>query len=132
MKYLRILILAIVVLLHFNMGFSADIQEVDGLKYEWVSYNGGDPNNTMGKANLVGYTNLKESITIPYSIKWPKGTHKGREVKITSISDYAFQNCTSLKSIDFSSISLIDKQCFAGCSSLSEIHINNASPPDGG
>ena len=94
MKFLRILILVFVGLLHSNMGFAADVQEVDGLKYEWVSYNGGNPNNSMGKANLIGYTSLKESVVVPYSIKWPKGTHKGREVKISSICDIG--NCRTV------------------------------------
>ncbi|MBR4226480.1 MAG: leucine-rich repeat domain-containing protein, partial [Candidatus Methanomethylophilaceae archaeon] len=43
---------------------------------------------------------------------------------VTSIGDYAFQNCSSLESVDIpSSVTSIGKYAFRGCSSLSSVEI---------
>ena len=59
---------------------------------------------------------------------------------ITTIGEYAFENCTNLISIKIpSSITEIGKGAFQGCTSLTDIYVNqaestlldNASVPDG-
>ena len=54
MRYFKILILIIIGLLQFNYGLAADLVEIDGLKYEYIKYNG--PVTGYGEVYLIGYS----------------------------------------------------------------------------
>lgn len=45
--------------------------------------------------------------------------------KVTSLSSYAFRDCSNLKSIDISNVTSLGTRAFEGCSSLDEISIGN-------
>ena len=61
------------------------------------------------------------NIVIPSSIKY-----KGQAYAVTSIGYGAFQNCTSLTSIEIpSSVTSISRGAFSGCTSLTSIEIPN-------
>ena len=143
----------ILFLLMSTSAFAYDT-EIDGLRYDWVSYY--NASKTSGDVKLLGYSSsyLGESLTIPCSVKWnerKKGT-EGRNCQVCTVESSAFENCTILKSVDFGCVQTVMsnafKNCsslqtiffsnaiisilplsFNGCSSLSEIHIDNNTPP---
>ena len=130
--------------------------EIDGLRYDWVSYY--NANKTGGDVSLVGYSSseLTENLVIPCSIKWNESRkgHEGRNCQVCTVEKNAFEGCTILKSISFGCVQSIMggafKDCssleeisfsntilsilplsFSGCTSLSEIHLDKNTPPTG-
>ena len=79
-----------------------------------------------GNSQYAGTIEYKGSITIPSTV-----THEGKQYSVTSIGDYAFYNCTSLASINFSDIPLsyIGNYAFAYCTSLSKAFFFSNTPP---
>ena len=68
-----------------------------------------------GKATVVRQsTTISGDIVIPSNI-----TYKGTTYSVTSIGSYAFQDCSSLTSIEIpSSVTYIGNRAFYNCSSL--------------
>ena len=129
--------------------------EIDGLRYDWVSYN--NSSSTGGDVSLVGYSSslLTEDLTIPCYVKWNerKIGKEGRSCQVCRVEKGAFENCTIIKSVNFSCVMSVMsdafKNCtslktmyfsntiisilpasFSGCTSLSEIHIDKKTPPN--
>ena len=69
------------------------------------------------KTILIAYPSAKETVTnVPASV--------------TSIGDYAFSNCSSLKSISLpSSVTSIGKRAFVDCSNLATVTMEATEPP---
>ena len=62
------------------------------------------------------------SVTIPESVEY-----NGSSYNVTSISNYAFKNCTGLTSITIpNSVTSIGKEAFSGCTGLTDITIPNS------
>ena len=83
--------------------------EIDGLHYNKL---GGDSVAVSGKYEYL------VSFTIP---------EKANGYRVTSIEDYAFRECSSLRSITIpNSVTEIGNSAFSGCTSLSSITIPNS------
>lgn len=55
------------------------------------------------------------------------GTYSNK--RVTSVADYAFQNCTGLTKVELGNCSSIGTFAFNGCTGLQEIWIDNSSVP---
>ena len=84
---------------------------------------------------FFGVNNAGLQINFNYSGIIPNGACNGRTLmtgvtignQITSISDYAFQNCTSLTSIIIpDSVTSIDISAFTNCTALTTVYISSA------
>ena len=77
-----------------------------------------------GSATTDG-TGLSGAITIPSTIPYGVGD---ASYNVTGIGNYAFQNCSSLTSIDFSGtqVTTIGRSAFQSCTSLTSIIIPNS------
>ena len=129
--------------------------EIDGLRYDWVSYY--NASKTSADVSLVGYSSSKlgQELSIPCFVNWNESREgaKGRNCQVgrigigafkdctilksinlscvESILTSSFENCTSLQTIYFSnSIISVGPNAFKGCSSLMEIHIDDNTPPN--
>ena len=73
-----------------------------------------------GEAGIV-----RQSISLSGSIKIPSAvTYKGTSYSVTSIGDYAFEDCSSLTSIEIpASVTSIGDYAFEDCSRLTSIEI---------
>ena len=116
MRYFKILILIIIGLLQFNYGLAADLVEIDGLKYEYIKYNG--PVTGYGEVYLIGYSSsVPEDLKIPYTITY-KNQGTKRQCYVSTITSGAFSGCTKIKSVHTPQIRDIKNNAFAGCTSL--------------
>ena len=74
---------------------------------------------------VTGYLNITTSDNVVIPSAWDDGTHGKHPV--TSISKYAFQNCSSLTSVTIGdSVTSIDYYAFQDCTSLTSITIPNS------
>ena len=153
-KMKRHSIIGIILFLLMSTSAFAYDTEIDGLRYDWVSYY--NASKTGGDVKLVGYSisYLGESLTIPCHVKWNerKKGKEGRNCQVCSVESNAFENCTILKSVDFGCVQDVNsnafKNCtslqtilfsntitsilplsFSGCTSINEIHIDKNKPP---
>ena len=117
MKTIKQILLTIAVLLFSSTANAYDF-EVDGIKYYILS----KEDFTVG---ISGKTeNSGENIVIPSVVNYG-----GNEYSVTSIGDYAFEDCSSLTSVTFgenSQLTEIGDNAFEGCTSLISIEIPNS------
>ena len=72
--------------------------------------------------SITGYTGKDHNVVIPNSINVGE-----TNIIVTSISNFAFSNCSSLTSITIpDSVTSIGEWAFAGCSSLTSLNIPNS------
>ena len=77
---------------------------------------------------IVGCEDSQEIITIPESIYY-----KGFTFKVTSINDFAFENCKNLTSITIpNSVTSIGNSAFKNCKNLTSVTISNSVKTIGG
>ena len=71
---------------------------------------------------LVRYIGSSTEVIIPEFIE-----HKGENIPVTTIGDYAFSGCNNLTSVAIpSSVTTIGYSAFSGCSSLTSVVIPNS------
>ena len=72
--------------------------------------------------NYSGYTRPSDTLTIPSSV-----THYGNTYTVTSIGNYAFYNCTGLKSVNIpNSVTQIGDHAFYSCMGMTSLTIPNS------
>jgi hypothetical protein len=87
---------------------------VDGINYHLISLQ--DNNVEVVSGNYSG------DIVIPETV-----TYNDSEYTVTKISEYAFYDCSSLKSIDLpSSITSINEQAFKNCGALVSVSLSSS------
>lgn len=108
------LLLSFLALLCCTFSFAYDAT-IDGYRYNLF------PNSHS--ASIVGHNNsISGDIIIPTTV-----TVYGVEYTVTTISEYAFQNCTSITSVTIQgSITAIHRYAFSGCTSLSSVSLANS------
>ena len=75
-----------------------------------------------GSTASVAYSDYSGSLKIPSSI-----TYNGKDYSVTSISDYAFYDCSGLTSVTIpNSVTSIGDYAFYGCSGLTSVTIPNS------
>ena len=85
-------------------------------------------NNTTYSSEDGMLLNKEKTILIAYPSA--KGTVTNVPASVTSIGDYAFSNCSSLKSISLpSSVTSIGKRAFVDCSNLATVTMEATEPP---
>ncbi len=106
-----------------SMSVSAEDFEVDGIYYNITSQ--------ADKTVAVTYRgNFEYSYSNEYSgdIKIPESvTYNGNTYSVTRIGSAAFENCSSLTSVEIgNSVTSIGFWAFSGCSSLTSVEIGNS------
>ena len=133
MKKIRIRLVMLMAFLCGLSSFSQVTIESNGVCYEIVPRR----HSTELVARVVAGGNYLGKVTIPaevggypvYAIGYSafSGCENLQEVvlppSLSEILDYAFDDCSNLKSIDFSNVSMIENFAFKGCSSLSNVYI---------
>ena len=111
-KQILLFILALIPLL-------ASAEEIDGINYSLYD----------NQATVIRKSPKYEgNIVIPETI-----TYEGREYRVTSIDEFAFEDCTSLTSINIpNSVTSIRYYAFYSCSGLTSITIPNSVTSIGG
>jgi hypothetical protein len=116
MKQILHKLLICVVMLSATLAASAYSFEVDGIYYDQhyktcsVTYK--DTN----------YNSYSGSVTIPQEVEY-----NNTKLKVTSIDNSAFKNCTGLKSITIpNSVTSIGYDVFYGCTGLTSVTIPNS------
>ena len=114
MRYLKILILAIIELLQFNNSYAYDF-EVNGIYY--ILSNTG---NTVGVTyKTTSYNSYSGDIIIP-----DKVINNGVTYNVVSIKKNAFNNCKNLNTIKLpESITSIEGWAFCNCEAIKNISI---------
>ncbi len=113
-------LIAIVIAITFNVGFSAHAGvvsdfESDGIYYYYINYDAKIIGVAGGPKKYTG------SVSIPATVtpKWGNTVYF-----VTKIGDGAFENCTELTEVSIpNSIDSIGIEAFDGCTSLTEINI---------
>ena len=85
---------------------------VDGINYVIIST---DSLEVKVVPNVNKYSG---DIVIPYSVDF-----RGRQMKVTRISRYAFSHCKNLTSIDLGGVQIIGSRAFEGCTNLKSIDL---------
>ena len=110
---LRALFLSLAVLL--SLPTLAVEVEIDGINYNLVA--------KVRQATVIAKSSGKYSgeVVIPESVE-----HEGTAYSVTSIGDYAFQNCSALTSVTIpNSVTSIGEEAFDDCSRLTSVSIPN-------
>lgn len=115
---------------HFILTLLALLTSITASAYTWTDANGTIWSFTVTGSNATlsnGWTTCI-SGTIPADLTVPSKVYISETAyNVTSIGEYAFQNCTSLISITISDdVTSIANRAFAGCTSLTSVNI-----PDG-
>ena len=80
-----------------------------------------DNSQAIVKYTPMGYTGYTGDIVIPSSI-----THEAKTYSVTSISEYAFRDCSGLTSVTIpNSVTSIGVAAFSGCSGLISVTIGS-------
>lgn len=120
MRNVRILILAIVGLFQINNMLASDYMELDGLRYNYISFNGGLTPG-YGVVHVVGYSNkVPQNLVIPKMIKYENGLTT-RQCDVLEITAGAFANCNRLLSVNTNCVKKINERAFANCASLRKV-----------
>ena len=111
---LRALLLSLAVLLSLPM-LAVEV-EIDGINYELVA--------KIKEATVIAKSSGKYSreIVIPESVE-----HEGTTYSVTTIREYAFENCSGLSSVTIpNSVKSIGDYAFRYCSGLTSVTIPNS------
>ena len=101
--------------------FASDIQ-VDGIWYNFNSTNKTAEVTYRGSVPTIYSNEYAGVVTIPASV-----TYSGTTYSVTSIGDYAFQDCSTLTSVTIpNSVTSIGRNAFIECSSLTSVIIPNS------
>ena len=112
----RLTLLSLLLLL-FTMTAMAQTKVVGG-----IYYNLNESYNVAEVTNRTSGTKYSGDIVIPASI-----SVDGVDYSVTSIGDYAFSDCSGLRSIEIpNSVTKIGAQAFLNCSGLRSIEIPNS------
>ena len=115
-------LMLIVVLLTSLHAFAHDL-EVDGIYYKITSTS--DRTVTVTYKGNYNYTYSNEytgSVVIPTSV-----TYNSKTYSVTSIGDYAFNDCSGLTSVTIpNSVTSIGNDAFSDCSGLTSVTIPNS------
>ena len=99
--------------------------EVDGIYYVITSSSSNSPTVSViyKGTSYNSYSNeYTGNVTIPKTV-----TYSGKTYSVTNIGNYAFENCSGLKSISIpNSVTSIDNYAFENCSDLTSITIPNS------
>lgn len=108
----------IIYLLMLPLTLSAQDFEVNGIFYNIIDVEKRTIEVTHQKNSTISYNG---NISIPSSV-----THNNTTYNVTAIGDYAFSNCSDLKSVSIpNSVTTIGLCAFQYCPNLSEINIPN-------
>ena len=115
-------LMLIAVLLTSSHAFAHDI-EVDGIYYNFISTSDLTVKVTYKGSSYGYYSNeYMGSVVIPSTV-----TYNNRTLKVTSIGDYAFADCSSLTEVTIpNSVTNIGDYAFSDCSSLTSVTIGNS------
>ena len=119
MKTLRIFLLAFIAMLcsvssrgqEYNYDF-----ETDGIYYKISSLENLEVEVVKGENKYSG------DIVLPATVNF-----RGKEMKVSSIGEYCFSNCSGLTSTDLKDVSNIAAFAFQHCSGLTSIDLKNVS-----
>ena len=115
MKTIKQLLITVAMLLCSATASAYDF-EVDGIYYNIISTSDLTVEVTNGDNKYSGEVIIPETIA-----------YKSKVLKVTSIGDQAFDNCTGLTSIVIgNSVTSIGEYAFSGCKSLTNIEIPNS------
>ncbi len=115
MKKTRFFLLLTVMLFAMNRVSAYDF-EVDGMYYNIVSASDKTCSVTHGDEKYIGDVIIPEAVT-----------YKGRTLSVVAIGEYAFENCSELKSITIpNSATEIGYSAFEGCKAITSITIPNS------
>ena len=104
------------VLLLTSVGMWAQSFEVDGIKYSVVSA-------TNLTVNVTGFnSNYEGNLVLNGTVVYNDATYQ-----VVSIGLRAFENCSSLVSVDLSSCTSIGNIAFSGCSNLASVDLSSCT-----
>ena len=116
--FIKRLFVSFVLLLMTTLSWAYDF-EVNGIYYNITD--GNDVAVTC-KDYYYYYNSYSGTVVIPSSVEYNE-----QDYTVTSISEYAFYNCSGLTSIDIpNSVTSIGWQAFSGCSGLTSVTIPNS------